>query len=306
MTDLVQIRYLESSCKYLERVFFFSFPPTPKIKDFEKNHIYFSSHSKQDYIEKSSFSNLFVTSPTSQLILQPLRRFTYITSHSPTLPLLHLRHSSFSNTSFASPTSEALHLRHLASRPCLVWYLVALGHSFYKQSYCTSIVSQYYVVSETMEESLCSGTVMLLTNSSIFPLPIWKSVDEEYKRWLVNKGGEDKSQKTQWSVWTELAWVRDALCHRPLPSAFSLLTATAISWPIKHALLLISLFIHISQPKSCLTSGMCWICRCEYLIYTQTMWIEWQTYRKVNADVSGTCRPNALGSGLGLQAVAVP
>ena len=55
--------------------------------------------------ELCSFSNL-----TSQLILQPFRRFTYVTAHSPTLPLLHLRHSSFSNPSFASPTSQALHL----------------------------------------------------------------------------------------------------------------------------------------------------------------------------------------------------
>ena len=53
---------------------------------------------------------------TSQLILQPFRRFTYVKAHSPTLALLHLRHSSFSNPSFASPTSLALHLRHLASR----------------------------------------------------------------------------------------------------------------------------------------------------------------------------------------------
>ena len=68
-------------------------------------------------VGESSFSNLSVTSPTSQLILQPFRRFTYVTAHSPTLPLLHLRHSSFSNPSFASPTSQALHLIHLASLP---------------------------------------------------------------------------------------------------------------------------------------------------------------------------------------------
>ena len=42
---------------------------------------------------KSSFSNLSVTSPTLQLILQPFRRFTYVTAHSSTLSLLHLRHS---------------------------------------------------------------------------------------------------------------------------------------------------------------------------------------------------------------------
>ena len=50
-------------------------------------------------------------------ILQPFCRFTYVTVHSLTLPLLHLRHSSFCNRSFACPTSQALHLRHLASRP---------------------------------------------------------------------------------------------------------------------------------------------------------------------------------------------
>ena len=55
----------------------------------------------------------------AELILQPSRRFTYVTAHSPTLPLLHLYHSSFSNPSFAFPTSHALHLIHLASRP---WY----------------------------------------------------------------------------------------------------------------------------------------------------------------------------------------
>ena len=61
-------------------------------------------------------------SPTSQLILQPFPRFTYITAHSPTLPLLHLHHSSFFNPSFASPTSQDFHLRHLASRPCAMYY----------------------------------------------------------------------------------------------------------------------------------------------------------------------------------------
>ena len=66
---------------------------------------------------QSSFFNLSVTSLTSQLILQPFRRFTYVTAHFPTLPLIHLHHSSFSNPSFAFPTSQALHLCHLAIRP---------------------------------------------------------------------------------------------------------------------------------------------------------------------------------------------
>ena len=67
--------------------------------------------------ELCSFSNFSVTSPLSQLTLQPFHRFTYVTAHSPTLPVLHLWHSSFSNPSFASPMSQALHLIHLASRP---------------------------------------------------------------------------------------------------------------------------------------------------------------------------------------------
>ena len=50
----------------------------------------------------------------------PFRHFTYVTAHSPTLPLLHLRHSSFSNPSLASPTSQTLHLIHLASRPWML------------------------------------------------------------------------------------------------------------------------------------------------------------------------------------------
>ena len=46
--------------------------------------------------------------PTSQLILQHLRSFTYLTAHSPTIPWLYLRHSSFSNPSVASPTSQVI------------------------------------------------------------------------------------------------------------------------------------------------------------------------------------------------------
>ena len=66
---------------------------------------------------QSSFSNLLVTSPTSQLILGPFCRFTYVTAHSPTLLFLHLHHSSFSNPSFPSSTLQTLHLRPLASCP---------------------------------------------------------------------------------------------------------------------------------------------------------------------------------------------
>ena len=42
----------------------------------------------------------------AELILKPLRHFTYVTTHSPILPLLYLRHSSFFNPSVASHTSQ--------------------------------------------------------------------------------------------------------------------------------------------------------------------------------------------------------
>ena len=64
----------------------------------------------------ASFSNPYIASPTSQLILQPFHRFTYVTAHSKTLPLLHLRHqgsrhakiASFCNPYTASPTSQLI------------------------------------------------------------------------------------------------------------------------------------------------------------------------------------------------------
>ena len=60
--------------------------------------------------------HLFILNKTAILVpefavknlpfLQPFLYFTYVTTHSPTLPSLYLRHSSFSNPSVASPTSQ--------------------------------------------------------------------------------------------------------------------------------------------------------------------------------------------------------
>ena len=60
------------------------------------------------HLRHSSFYNPQVASNTSQLILKPFRRFTYVTAHSPSLPQLHLRHSSFSIPSIASLTSQLI------------------------------------------------------------------------------------------------------------------------------------------------------------------------------------------------------
>ena len=53
------------------------------------------------------FNYVIDTSPTSQLILQPFRRFIYVTAHSTTLPLLHLRHRHF--TQPTSPGEPPMH-----------------------------------------------------------------------------------------------------------------------------------------------------------------------------------------------------
>ena len=42
----------------------------------------------------------------NELSLQPFRRLTYVTAHSPTIPLLHLHHSLFPNPSGALPTLQ--------------------------------------------------------------------------------------------------------------------------------------------------------------------------------------------------------
>ena len=84
------------------------------------------------YLHHSSLYNPSVASPTSQVILQPFRRFIYATAHSTTLPPLHLRHKSFYNPSVASPTSQVilqtlplLHLRHrhtYVEPPMSLWW----------------------------------------------------------------------------------------------------------------------------------------------------------------------------------------
>ena len=69
----------------------------------QNHHGYIKHH--YSGIGGASFSNPYITSPTSQFILQPFRRFTYVTAHSTTVPLLHLRHRHF--TYFTWRTAHA-------------------------------------------------------------------------------------------------------------------------------------------------------------------------------------------------------
>ena len=62
------------------------------------------------HLRHSSFSNPSTALPTSQFILQPIRCFTYITVHSPTLLSLLLRHKLFTSFTWraAHGTNRAL------------------------------------------------------------------------------------------------------------------------------------------------------------------------------------------------------
>ena len=114
-----------------------------EVTERSENQLFPTSQALHLRPQQSSFSNLSVTSPTSELILQPFRCFTYVTAHYPTLLSLSLRHrlllmssaelilqffrhftyvtahssilpsryprhSSFSNPSVASPTSQLI------------------------------------------------------------------------------------------------------------------------------------------------------------------------------------------------------
>ena len=106
--------------------------------------------------QRKGWSDLSVTSPTSQLILQPFRRFTYGTAHSPTLTLLHLRHSSL----LSSPTSQALHLRHLASRPWCYHAFVS-NHSVKPPNVSiTKIIASYFI--NTTRKNSVDYSILLL------------------------------------------------------------------------------------------------------------------------------------------------
>ena len=61
------------------------------------------------HLSHNSFSNPSVALPTSQLILQPFRCFTYVTVHSPTL----LRFSYVTSSSLNSPGEPPMSQRYI-------------------------------------------------------------------------------------------------------------------------------------------------------------------------------------------------
>ena len=83
-----------------------------------------------------SFSKLSVTSPMSQLILQPFRCFTYVTAHSPTLLSLLLRHTIFTYVTWRAAHAPCLFF--LPPRDSLNTIVVQSD----SMSYPTSITTQ--------------------------------------------------------------------------------------------------------------------------------------------------------------------
>ena len=61
------------------------------------------------HLSHNSFSNPSVALPMPQLILQPIRYFTYVTVHSPTLLSLLLRHWLFTYVSWRAAHDSTFH-----------------------------------------------------------------------------------------------------------------------------------------------------------------------------------------------------
>ena len=114
--------------------------------------------------------NLSVTSPSSQLILQIFRRFTYVTAHcrmsrahSPTFPSLHLRHNSFSNSSVALPTSQFI-LQPFVASPTTQLILQPFFRFYYLTGFSlTSLASRLCIKPIINNVVLCYLTTAMYT-----------------------------------------------------------------------------------------------------------------------------------------------
>ena len=76
-----------------------------EVKERLENEQSYLQHNEQSSFSKLSVTS---PTSQLILILQAFCHFTYVTAHCPTLPLLYLCHNSFSNTSVASLTSQLI------------------------------------------------------------------------------------------------------------------------------------------------------------------------------------------------------
>ena len=95
------------------------------------------------HLRHSSFSNPSVTLPTSQLILQPFRRFTYVTAPSVALPTSQLILQPFRCFTYItthSPTLLSLLLRHRLFT-YVTWRAAHAGLESQRQNICNLLLS---------------------------------------------------------------------------------------------------------------------------------------------------------------------
>ena len=97
-------------------------------------------------------------------LLQPFRHFTYVTTHSLTLPSLCLRHSSFSNPSIASPTSQFILQRFFCFSYITAQLILQPFHHFiYVTTHFPTLPSLY-----PRHSSFCNPSVASPTSQFIF------------------------------------------------------------------------------------------------------------------------------------------
>ena len=149
----------------------------PPIHIFNLSRAHFPTFPSLE-LHHNSLSNPSVALPTSQLIPQPFRCFTYVTAysllilqrfrhftyvtiHSPTLPSLYLRHNSFSNPSVALPTSPLILqpfrcFTYVTAHSLLI--LQPFRHFTYATTHSPTIPSLYLRHSSFSKPSVASPT----------------------------------------------------------------------------------------------------------------------------------------------------
>ena len=154
------------------------------------------------HLRHSSFPNPSVASRTSQLILQPFflgaelilqpfRHFTYVTTHSPTLPSPYLCHSSFSNPSVASPTSQLILQPFFLGAELI---LQPFRHFTYVTAHSPTLPSLYLRHSSFSNHSVASPTSQLILQPFFRFSYVTSSSPGEPPMLLINKKIQKNTQ----------------------------------------------------------------------------------------------------------------
>ena len=132
------------------------------------------------HLRNSSFSNPSLALPTSKLILQPFRCFTYVTAHSPTLLSLLLRHRIFTYVTWRAAhvvnTNKDISLKFRLQESRMLdnaiqhyWRLMCGGKFMFWGYYFSSL-----------KQCDCSKNVFFIVNSNV-AATYWMA--QVYCRW---------------------------------------------------------------------------------------------------------------------------